>query len=155
MEDRVNKYSISTEGLEELKSELEQRLNSKREDLKEMIEEMRSRGDLSENEGYTLALEEFESNERRIAELTDLIDNAKIIKRTSHNSVGLGNKVTVEVEGKERSYTIVGESEANPIDNKVSAETPLGKALIGKKVGQSFSIELPLGTQALKILNIE
>ncbi len=156
MTKRNNKYKMTEDGLLELRKELEMRINNKRAELKDMIEKMREKGDLSENDGYTLALEDYESNERRLAQLTDLIENAEIIetKKGTKNKAVIGCEVKVEINGKEITYTLVGPSEANPLQNKLSAETPIGKAIIGRSAGEEFEIELPMSKQKVKIVSI-
>lgn len=149
----ADKHTITKSGLELLKKELEEKLQ-KRDSLKNAIEEMRDRGDLSENDGYSLALDDNESNERRIAELESLIEKAKIVKETDDKSVSVGNKVEVESNGQKSSFTIVGESEADPLANKISIGSPLGSALKGKKVGDSIKVELPRGAVEYKIISL-
>ncbi len=155
MKNNEHKYNISSERLNELKTELEYRKNDKRLGLKENLGEMIAAGDISENEGYSMTLDENENNERKIAELEDLIANAILITKSSGNKVALGSKVTVKMNSLEKTYYIVGESEANPLENKLSTSTPIGRALLAKKVGDSCKIQLPMGEIECSILKIE
>lgn len=144
---------ITQAGLEKLKTELNERI-AKREELKTMIEEMRNRGDLSENDGYTLALEDNESNERRIAELEELVTNAVVVNDIGMHVVSIGNSVEVDDEGKSTVFEIVGESETDPMSGKISSSSPIGSALMGKKVGDTAKVQLPKGETEFKILKI-
>ena len=156
MDNSGQKYNMTKEGLQELKTEFKVKAEVKRPKLKAMIEDMRERGDLSENDGYTLALEDNESNERRLAELSDLIENAVIIqiKKGTQDTVCLGCNTTIEIEGKEITYNLVGPSETNPLENKLSAETPIGRAILGKKVGTICHVDLPIGKETIIIKKI-
>lgn len=149
----MNKKSINLtkEGKEELKRELDERIKE-RDVIVEKIATARAFGDLSENEDYSAARSEQKLNEGRIAEIEEILKNAKLIKNTKHEKVGMGAKVTVEVGGKEYTYFIVGPVEANPLEGKISDESPIGKAMFGKKAGESY--KLPNGNEG-KIKSVE
>lgn len=150
-----NKFKMTQSGLDALKAELAERL-LKREQLREVIEDMRDKGDLSENEGYVLSLEDDLSNEKSIAEIQQMIDNAVIVKETSNTSkVGIGSKVEVESNGVKTLYIIVGDNESDPLANKISASSPIGSALMNKKVGDSVEVQLPKGVTKYTILSIK
>ncbi|MBI2357123.1 transcription elongation factor GreA [Candidatus Dojkabacteria bacterium] len=142
-----NQYLVTAEGLEKLKSELELRENVKRVDIKKTLEEMRAQGDLRENDGYTLATEDFKSNESEILRLKELITNAKIVKAVRKDTIEIGDSVTVsDKDGSIKTFKIGGTNESDPGQNIISNSSPLGKALIGKKVGDSVKVITPRGS---------
>ena len=147
---------LTKEGLEKIKKEIEYRENELRSELAETLNEMRDQGDLRENDGYTLAVEENEQNEEEIARLKDLIVNSKIVKKKSKTKVDVGNTVTISYNGnKDKVYTIVGEDNANPMENKISYKSPIGSSLMGKKVGENFNLDTPGGEVECEITKIE
>ena len=150
----VLKYT--QEGFEKLKQEYEFRAKEERERIKVAIAEARSFGDLSENAEYDEARNEQAKNEARIKELEELIQHAEVVDDATvdANLVGLGSCVKVEKNGKEIEYKIVGSNEADPFDNKVSDMSPVGKALIGAKKGDSVSVTTPSGVMELKVLDV-
>ena len=109
------------------------------------IAEARDYGDLSENAEYDAAREEQGLVETRIAEIEDILMNAEAIKATRSSAVRLGSKVTLKSGAKEVVYAVVGPVEANPLEGKISNESPIGVALIGKKVGEKATITTPKG----------
>ncbi|MBQ6130320.1 transcription elongation factor GreA [Candidatus Saccharibacteria bacterium] len=135
---------LTKEGKTELEKELEERVKE-RDVIIEKIATARAFGDLSENEDYSAARSEQKLNESRIAEIEEILKNAKIIRNASHGKVGIGAKVTVEVGGEEYQYAIVGPVEANPLEGKISNESPIGKAMLGKKAGETY--KLPNGNE--------
>lgn len=141
-----NEYLLTKEGLDKLKEELLYREGPKKDEIKQILEEMRAQGDLRENDGYTLAVEDYKSNEQEIAKIKDMISNAKIVKAVKKDVVEIGDSVTVEDEtGKETTFKIGGVGESNPIHNIISSDSPLGHALIGKKLGNKVEITTPRG----------
>ncbi|MBR3233156.1 transcription elongation factor GreA [Candidatus Saccharibacteria bacterium] len=142
---------ITKEGKKELEDELKSRV-AEREVIIEKIATARAFGDLSENEDYSAARAEQKINERRIAEIEGILKSAKVIANRGHEKVGLGAKVTVSLSGKKYTYSIVGPVEANPLEGKVSDVSPIGKALLGKRAGDEYT--LPNGNKG-KILNVE
>ena len=142
---------LTKEGKAELEKELEERIKE-RDVIVEKIATARAFGDLSENEDYSAARSEQKLNEGRIAEIEEILKSARIIKSAGHDKVVMGAKVTVEVGGKEFVYSIVGPVEANPLEGKISNESPIGKAMFGKKAGESY--KLPNGNEG-KIVKVE
>ena len=146
-------YQITSEGKKELELELEA-LKSRRGDVAEKISNARDFGDLSENAEYDAAREEQGLLETRIAEIEEIINNADIIKGGSKSLVGLGSKVDLKIGTKTVTYTIVGPVEANPLEGKISNESPIGVALFGRKVGDDAEITTPKGVVKYKIAQI-
>ena len=147
---------VTKKGLEDLKKEYEELINSKRPKLVDRLANARSQGDLSENNDYQNAKEELEFLDGRISELEEVIRSAVIVsKNGKKGSVGVGAKVTVKINGSKSSYDIVGEWEADPAAKKISHTSPLGKALVGKKVGEKVEVEAPAGKVIYEILAIE
>jgi transcription elongation factor GreA len=147
---------LTKEGLDKIKEEIEYREQVLRPQLSQTLNEMRDQGDLRENDGYSLAVEENEQNEEEIARLKDLIINSKIIKKKSKSKVDVGSTVTISYDGeKNKIYTIVGEDNANPLENKISYKSPIGSALRGKKVGDDFELDTPKGKIQCNIKKIE
>ncbi|MEK7526601.1 MAG: transcription elongation factor GreA [Patescibacteria group bacterium] len=153
----LSQLQLTQEGFEALKKELEELIDVKRPKLVDRLSYARSQGDLSENSDYTNAKEELEFLDGRIDELTYVCENAIIAKNggNSKNSIiDMGDKVTVKVNGGKLEYKIVGEWEANPMEKKISATSPLGQALVGKKVGEKVAVEAPAGTVSYEIVAI-
>ena len=142
---------ITKEGKKELEDELKSRV-AEREVIIEKIATARAFGDLSENEDYSAARAEQKINEHRIAEIEEILKSAKVIANRGHEKVGLGAKVTVSLSVKKYTYSIVGPVEANPLEGKISDASPIGKALLGKRAGDEYS--LPNGNKG-KILKVE
>lgn len=147
-------YQITTEGKKELESELED-LKSRRGSIAEKIAAARDYGDLSENAEYDAAREEQGLVESRIAEIEDILQNAELIKASGKTTIGLGSKVELKNGGKTISYHLVGPVEANPIEGKISNESPIGIALTGKKVGDSATVTTPKGEITYEIVTID
>ncbi|HAC56657.1 TPA: transcription elongation factor GreA [Candidatus Saccharibacteria bacterium] len=136
-------YHLTTEGKTELEAELAE-LIAKRSEIAEKIANARDYGDLSENAEYDAAREEQAMLESRIAELEDILKNADIIKPTKSSTIKVGSTVHLE-NGKKVTYKVVGPVEADPLEGKISNESPIGAALMGKKVGDKVSIVTPKG----------
>ena len=146
-------FQITTEGKKELEVELDQ-LKARRGDIADKIAEARDYGDLSENAEYDAAREEQGLVESRIAEIEDILMNAELIKGGSKTKVGLGSTVELKTGKKTVSYTVVGPVEANPLEGKISNESPIGEALFGKKVGDTATITTPKGDVTYEIVTI-
>ena len=144
------------EGFQQLKDEYDRRTKVERERILNAIAEARSFGDLSENAEYDAARNDQAKNEARIQELENLIENAIVVDDSQFDSgvVGLGAFVTVERDGVETEYKIVGSNEANPFENKISDMSPVGRALIGAKIGDVVKVEVPAGTIEFKVVNV-
>ena len=149
------KYLLTQEGLAKLNEELKYLINDKRKEVIERIREAAAHGDLSENADYAQAREEQSFIEGRIQEIEDMVKNAEIITAsTQHNNVTIGSTVTVQVNGADKTYTIVGSNEANPLEGRISNESMVGKALLGKKIGDTVTITAPAGDMEYKITAI-
>jgi transcription elongation factor GreA len=151
---------LTPEGLEKLKAELEYLSNDKRREVAERIKEAREFGDISENSEYDDAKNEQAMLESKIAVLEDKLRAATVVDSSelSTDVVHVGSVVHVkdEATGKSVKYTIVGSTEANPSENKLSNESPVGKALVGRKRNDVVSVEVPRGpARKLKITKIE
>ena len=152
------KVFVTKEGLAELKHELAELNSVKRPQVLDRVSQARSMGDLSENSEYTAAREELSLIDGRIEELTDIIKSANLIvgnhKKGKSAIVELGSSITVSVGGKKEEFSLVGEWEADPKNKKISHESPLGKALIGKGLGEKVEVEAPAGKVVYTIVSI-
>ncbi len=149
-------FKMTAAGKAELEAELEQLKTEGRIDIAEKLKVARSYGDLSENSEYDEAKSEQAKIEARINELEYQLDNAVIIDAGDSDAVGMGSKVTVlrKTDGVEATYEIVGFSQSNPSAGKISDESPVGKALVGAKVGDVVVVEAPIGNLEFEILAI-
>ena len=143
--------NLTKQGKLDLETELKT-LVARRPAIAERLQIARSFGDLSENQEYSDARAEQKAVENRIAEIEDILKNAKLIRNASHDKVAMGATVTVTLNGKRQKYSIVGPVEANPLEGKISDKSPIGQALLGKKVGDTY--ELPNGNKG-KIVSVE
>lgn len=152
--DHAQKVIITPEGLSELKTEHGELLNKKRPDVVARLAYARGQGDLSENSEYAAAKQDLAFIDGRIAELEVVINEAQVVSTHTRSKVDVGCKVTLHINGKKEEFTIVGEWEANPSEKKISHSSPLGKALLGKKVGETVQVEAPAGKITYKIVHI-
>ncbi len=148
------KIHLTKEGYEKLKKEYEELKNVKRPAAVERLQKARSMGDLSENSEYTAAREELNFIDGRIAELEAVLNQAEIVEKEKGEGVQLGDKVLLEVEGKELGILLVGEFEADPMKNKFSIDSPLGQALIGRKEGEEVKVSTPAGEKIYKVKKV-
>jgi transcription elongation factor GreA len=147
-------FYLTTKGVEDLEIELK-KLLSERSQIAERIKLAREFGDLSENAEYSSARQEQERAEARIAEIDHILKNVTIIENPKNkNIVELGNTVVLKSSGKEKTFTIVGSVEADPLNGMVSDESPIGKALLGKKLDEEVEIVTPAQTSIFKIASI-
>ncbi|MBP9667229.1 transcription elongation factor GreA [Candidatus Saccharibacteria bacterium] len=146
-------YQITSEGKKELEAELE-KLKGRRGTIAEKIADARDYGDLSENAEYDAAREEQGLVESRIAEIEDILLNAELIKGHKKTAIGLGSKVELKNGNKKLEYHIVGPVEADPVSGKISNESPIGVALMGKKVGETATVTTPKGEINYKVIAI-
>lgn len=149
---------ITPEGLEKLKVELEQLSSEGRREIAERIKEARGWGDLSENAEYDSAKNDQALMESRIAQMEEKIRNAVLIEAAPDTeTVSIGSRVHIKDQSSEKSssYTIVGSTEANPAEGKLSNESPVGRALLGKKKNEIVTVSLPKGSRKLKITKID
>ncbi|MBQ4426931.1 MAG: transcription elongation factor GreA [Oscillospiraceae bacterium] len=153
-----NRYKMSAQRLEELKKELYNMQTVRAKEVAEQIKEARSFGDLSENSEYDEAKTEQGKLYSKMAEIQDLIEHAEITEESEDlGKVGLGSIVTVkdlEFDSIEK-YKIVGSQEANPLDGKISDDSPIGKALYGRESGETVIVEAPGGNYSYEIISIE
>jgi transcription elongation factor GreA len=150
---------LTAEGLQKLKEELEYLTVTRRKEVAQMIAEAKAEGDISENAGYDEAKTAQGFLEGRIRELENVLKNAKIIEDSTRpaNEASLGRTVIVRESGTdyEETYTIVGSLEADPANGRISNSSPMGKALIGKKVGDKVMVNSPGGEIEFKILRVD
>jgi transcription elongation factor GreA len=146
---------LTKEGLEKLKAELHELKEVKRPKNIDMIKEAREMGDISENAMYDAAREEQGFIEGRITELEEILRTAVITETTKKGIIGVGSKVTVHIDGGEETFHIVGAPEADPINKKISHESPLGVSMLGKKIGEQVEVEAPMGKLKYTILKID
>ena len=148
---------LTSAGLDEIKSELDTLKKVKRPEIIKAIKEARALGDLSENADYHAAREEQAIIEGRIQELEYMVDNAVIITEGASDRVKIGVNVTIKYEDDDdtEEYKIVGSMEADPFDNKISNESPIAKAIMGKKKGDVVTVESPNGKYNIEIIEIK
>jgi len=148
---------LTPEGYQKLEEELALLKNVRRPEVAAAIHEAKMDGDVSENAGYEEAKRQQAFLEGRIITIETMLKNAVLIKANGQSdTVGLGSRVTVVEDGFDaETYTIVGSAEANPGDGRISNESPLGKALIGRKEGDTVAFETPGGQVKMKLLSIE
>lgn len=144
-------YQITESGQRELEGELEE-LKSRRGEIADKIAAARDFGDLSENAEYDAAREAQGLLETRITEIETILQNASIIQVGGSSTVALGSTVELEANGKAVVYTVVGPVEADPLEGKVSNESPIGQALMGKAVGDTVTISTPKGELAYTVV---
>lgn len=148
---------LTSAGLDEIKNELDTLKKVKRPEIIKAIKEARALGDLSENADYHAAREEQAIIEGRIQELEYMVDNAVIITEGASDRVKMGANVTIKYEDDDdtEEYKIVGSMEADPFDNKISNESPIAKAIMGKKKGDVVTVESPNGKYNIEIIEIK
>jgi transcription elongation factor GreA len=146
-------FQITDAGKKELEVELEG-LKGRRGEIADKIAEARDYGDLSENAEYDAAREEQGLVESRVAEIEDVLLNAEIITSSRSSKVSLGSKVELKTGHKTVTYHVVGPVEADPLEGKISNESPIGLALIGKKVGDHATITTPKGEINYEIVKV-
>ena len=156
----MSKKNILTyEGLKKLEDELDDLIVVKRKEVAQKIKEAREQGDLSENAEYDAAKDEQRDIEARIEEIEKILKNAEIVDEDEVNTdtINIGCQVKIlDCEfDEELTYKIVGSTEANSLKGKISNESPVGRALIGKKVGEMVSVETQVGTVQYKVLDIQ
>lgn len=146
---------LTPEGLEKIKNELIE-LKSKRKEIIDRIQTAKEFGDLSENAEYDDARNQQSFVEGRIEELEEMVKRAKIVnKKSGTGSVTVGSKITVECEGEIEVYELVGANESDPVNGKISIESPTGKALMGASKGETVVAATPGGKVEYKVISIE
>ena len=154
----AKEFKITSLRLADLEKELNYLKTTREREVAAMIAEARSYGDLSENSEYDAAKNEQAKLYGRIAEIEDVLSHAVIIEdeNEANGRVGLGCTVVVEDEhGKQTEYRITGSQEANPMESRISDDSPFGRAMLGKHIGQTVEVEAPVGTIRFEILSVE
>jgi len=150
---------VTREGYDRLKVELAELTETKRPQIIAAVAEARSHGDLRENAAYDAARQDQAMTEKRIGDLENLLRNARVIEddalKSSNGVIGLGSKVTVDFDGEDEQYTIVGAIEAKPSNGLISNESPIGRALIGRRSGENAVVETPGGSLTLTVKSVE
>ena len=148
---------LTAGGLQKLQDELDELVNVKRPEVVQRLKEARAQGDLSENAEYDQAKEDQGNIEGRIKELEKMIETAKIIEKKASSEVSLASVVVLRDEefGDEETYTIVGPTEADPFAGKISNESPVGVAILGKKAGDVVEVNTPAGVLKYVIVSVE
>lgn len=146
---------FTPEGLKKLQNELDERKTKIRLEIAEAIKEAKEQGDLSENAEYSEAKNHQNENESRIAELEGMLKDSVVAeKHQSTSSIGMGSRLTVKVQGKEFNFEIVGSNEVDPAAGKISNESPLGQAFLGKGKGDKVEVTTPTTTVKYEILSV-
>jgi len=153
----AKKIYLTKEGLTELKREYDELVNKKRPEVLARVTQARNMGDLSENAEYAASREELTFIDGRVDELEIILKQAVVIRdvKTSNHAIKLGSTVTLHSDGKKEIFTVVGEWEADPENKKISHESPLGKVLLNKKVGDKVQVEAPAGKITYAIISIK
>ncbi|OGC71536.1 transcription elongation factor GreA [candidate division WWE3 bacterium RIFCSPLOWO2_02_FULL_53_10] len=149
------KVYLTREGLKNLQEEYDRLVNVRRKEVAEKLQKARDLGDITENAAYDTARDEQAFVEGRVAELDDLLKRVEMVGEEKASAVQVGSKVKVHLDGNEQEFQIVGAPEANPVDGKISHESPLGQALLGKKVGEEVEIDAPAGRLIYHVLEIK
>ena len=155
----AKEYKLSPERYEELQNELHYLKTVREKEVADQIKEARSFGDLSENSEYDEAKNEQGKLYSRIAELENILSNCSVIteEESDTDTVRIGSRITVrdtELDIEE-SYQVVGSQEADPMNGRISEESPFGKALLGKAVGETVIVEAPAGNIEYKVIDIQ
>ena len=154
---KENTFIMTAEGFLEAENELNELKNVRRPEVIKALKEARALGDLSENADYDAARNEQAELEAKIKKLQAIVDNVTIIDEVSNDKIGVGNTVKisyVDDPEEEDQYKIVGSQEADPFESKISNESPIAKALLGHKVGDTVSVESPNGSYEIKVIEI-
>lgn len=147
-------FYVSQSGLDKLRAELDDLKNVQRKKIAAALKEAKEFGDLSENASWDDAKERQAFIEGRISEIENIMKYAVVIEKGAGDTVGVGSTVHVELETGEQVFEIVGSTEANPEEGKISNESPIGKALIGRKLGEEVEVTVPAGTITYKIKKV-
>ncbi len=158
-EKKSKKFKVTKDGLEELKKELKERKTEIRKNLQDQLNADIEEGDISENTSYYRVQEEIGSNDKRIEELEELIKNAVVVEENGDSCGGkqkidIGCTVEAKVKGKKMKFNLVGATEADPSENKISIESPIGKALQGQIEGDKVDVKTPNGSVTYDIIKV-
>jgi transcription elongation factor GreA len=151
----MNSTIVTPEGLEKLKTELEYLKTEKRKQVSDRIKTAKEFGDLSENAEYQEAKDEQAFTEGKILNLENLINTAVVADKIDDDQINVGNTIKVDREGQTLEFTIVGSTEGDPSNGKISVESPLGQAFVGKRLNEEFVVDLPAGKIQYNILEIK
>ena len=152
----MKKTQLTQEGFNKLKTEHQELIENKKPQAVDRLQKARAMGDLSENSEYTAAKEELSFVEGRVREIEEILNNAEVIENNNTGDlVQVGSIVTVQMDGKSDLFQIVGEFEADPMNKKLSQNSPIGQALINKKVGDLVEVDIPAGKIQYKIVEIK
>jgi len=146
---------VSEEGLQNLKEELEHRKSNVRYEITARIGAAKELGDLSENFEYHVAKDDQGHNESRILDLEDMIRRASLVVQKTGGTINLGSTFVAEINGAEKIFQIVGATEADPLNGKISNDSPIGLAFIGKSVGDVVRVSVPSGEVSYKVIEIK
>lgn len=151
------KVFLTEEGFSELKKEFEDLTKKRRIDVVKRVSSAREMGDLSENAEYQAARDELSFIDGRIEELEEILKKVTIItdQTTRGGDIQLGSMVTLNLKGKQEDYMLVGEWEADPVEKKISHVSPLGKALLGKKIGETIEVQAPAGKVVYTVIAVK
>ncbi len=155
---QIKHYEMTQEGYDDLKAELDELVNVKLKEIAEKLREAREQGDLSENAEYDAAMNEQSEIKGRVDKINHLLNYAKVVSQESieRGRIGMGSKVKLmDMEYKdEMEFNIVGSTEANSLENKISVESPVGRAILGHKKGDTVKVETKAGLLKYKILSV-
>jgi len=158
MANNANKIYLTREGFDKIKREYRELVEVKRPETVTRLAEARREGDLSENNEYVQSRQQLSFIDGRIAELKAVIDRAVVVEKDHAHcqKIGLGCRVTVRPDGgQQQVFHLVGEWEADPAVQKISFESPLGRSLLGKRVGDEVVVEVPAGRLVYKVVKID
>lgn len=145
---------LTSSGVKKIQDELNFLKKEKIKEVAERIQQARELGGLEENSELDDAVEEQSLVESRIVLLEEMLKNVSLIKGSHSQTVSLGSTVVLEMEGETKEFTIVGKFEANPLQKRISNESPIGAALLGAQIGQSIEVQTPASTYLCKVLEI-
>lgn len=148
-------FYLTPQGIKDLEAEREDLIKNKRKEVASALREAKEFGDLSENSSWDDAKERQAFIEGRISEINNILKHAKTITKGETGVVSVGSKVHVDLDNGNQIFHIVGSTEADPDAGKISDESPIGQALLGKKVGEIADVEVPAGTMSYKIMKVE
>ncbi len=153
----MTKIQLTKQGYDDLQKERQDLVKNKKPQAVDRLQKARAMGDLSENSEYTAAKEELAFVEGRIREIEEILNQAEVVENNhfSRNKIEIGSFVVVETNGKQELFQIVGEFEADPMNKKLSQNSPIGQALIDKRVGDLIEVTIPAGKVQYKIVEIK
>lgn len=145
---------ITKEGLEKLQAELEELIKVRRPDVINRIKTAKELGDLSENAEYTAAKEDQSFIEGRIQELEQTIKQGRVVTHANSDAAGIGSALTVEVEGEQDRFELVGPAESDPENGRISVDSPVGRALLGSKAKDKITVQTPEGSTVYTVITV-